>query len=106
MDVQFYGANCLVISGKQSRIVIDDNLAELGAKTVAKEGDISLFTGPYEAPVQSPKLLVDEPGEYEVSSVSLYGIAARSHMDTEGQKSTICLSLWVATATLLMPSAL
>ena len=46
MDMQFYGANCVVLSSKQNRVVIDDNLATLGSKSVTKDGDICLFTGP------------------------------------------------------------
>lgn len=87
MDVQFYGANCVVISGKQARLVIDDNLTELGGKTVAKAGDISLFTGAHGDPGQPSKLLIDQPGEYEVSGVSVYGIAARAHLDEDGGKT-------------------
>jgi len=86
MDIQFYGANCIVIGGKQYRIVIDDNLADLGKKSVIKSGDIILYTGPHGIPgVESP-LVVDHPGEYEVSGISIYGIAARAHMDEAGKK--------------------
>lgn len=88
MEIQFYGANCLSIGSKQVRLVIDDNLAELGGKTVAKEGDVALFTATHTSPAQPPKLVIDQPGEYEVSGVSIYGIAARAHVDTEGQKTT------------------
>jgi len=87
MDIQFYGANCVVLTGKNARLVIDDNLTELGAKTIAKEGDIALFTGAHADPAQPAKILIDRPGEYEVSGVSLYGIAARSHIDEEGKKT-------------------
>jgi L-ascorbate metabolism protein UlaG (beta-lactamase superfamily) len=87
MDVQFYGANCVVLTGKNARLVIDDNLVELGAKTVAKEGDIALFTGAHVDPTHPAKIVIDQPGEYEVSGVSLYGIAARAHMDEEGKKT-------------------
>lgn len=86
MDIQFYGANCIVISGKQYRIVIDDNLADLGKKSVLKNSDIILYTGPHAIPgVESP-LVVDHPGEYEVSGISVYGIATRAHMDEAGKK--------------------
>lgn len=87
MDMQFYGANCIVISGKQARIVVDDNLAELGAKSVTKEGDIVLCTMAHGTPAAKPRLLLDQPGEYEVSGVSVYGIAARAHMDEQGKKT-------------------
>lgn len=87
MDIQFYGANCIVISNKHARIVVDDNLAELGGKTVTKEGDIVLFTTAHGAPAATPRLLLDQPGEYEVAGVSVYGISARAHMDEQGKKT-------------------
>jgi len=88
MDIQFYGANCVTLSTKQARIVVDDNLADLGAKSVSKAGDIALFTGAHGEPTQQNKILIDQPGEYEVSGISVYGIAARSHMDEAGQKTS------------------
>lgn len=102
MDVQFYGANCVVISAKQVRIVIDNNLAELGAKSVAKEGDIVLFTGTHKEVPPGAKLVVDQPGEYEVSGVSIYGIAARAHMDTEEQKTATMYKLVLEETSILI----
>lgn len=87
MDIQFYGANCVVVGTKQARLAVDDNLAELGAKSVVKPDDILLYTMAHGQPAQAPKLLIDQPGEYEVTGVSVFGIAARSHMDEEGQMS-------------------
>lgn len=89
MDMQFYGANCLVLSTKQNRVVIDDNLATLGAKSVTKDGDICLFTGEHEAVSSHPKLVIDMPGEYEVSNVSIFGLQTRAHMDEDGKKSAV-----------------
>ncbi|HUS25736.1 MAG TPA: MBL fold metallo-hydrolase [Nevskiaceae bacterium] len=93
MEIQFHGANCITITTKQARLNIDDNLTDLGAKSVAKEGDVALFTGLHAEPGHTPKLLLDQPGEYEVSGVSIYGIAARSHMDEQGKKSTTMYKL-------------
>ncbi len=87
MDIQFYGANCLVLSGKQMRIVIDDTLSELGAKSVVREGDVCLFTAFHEAPVAGPKITIDMPGEYEVNGVSIYGMQNRAHIDTEKERT-------------------
>jgi len=87
MDIQFYGGNCLVITTKHGRIVIDDTLAELGKKSVAKPDDIALFTGVHGSPSVPAKIIIDQPGEYEVSGISIYGIAARAHMDEEKQRS-------------------
>jgi L-ascorbate metabolism protein UlaG (beta-lactamase superfamily) len=95
MDIQFYGANCVVLGTKQARVVIDDNLTELGGKAVTKAGDISLFTGAHGVPAQPVKIVIDQPGEYEVSGVSVYGIAARSHMDEEGKQTATMYKLVV-----------
>jgi L-ascorbate metabolism protein UlaG (beta-lactamase superfamily) len=87
MDIQFYGANCISISGKKFRVVIDDNLADLGKKSITKNGDIIIYTGPHSIPAVESPLVVSHPGEYEVSGISIYGIAARGHMDESGKKN-------------------
>jgi L-ascorbate metabolism protein UlaG (beta-lactamase superfamily) len=82
MDLQFYGANCVSVSYKGTRLVIDDNLDQLGAKSVAKPDDVALCTMlPKSPPVG--RLAFDGPGEYEVADVSIIGIAARAHMEAD-----------------------
>ena len=82
MDIQFYGANCISLNYKTTRIVIDDNLAMLGKKTILKNGDVALFTSANEHElVVNPKILIDCPGEYEIADISIIGIPARAHMD-------------------------
>src|ERR1700744_4416486 len=89
MDMQFYGANCLVLSSKQNRLVIDDNIATLGAKSITRDGDICLFTGAHGAVAGKPKLVIDTPGEYEVNNISIFGLQVRAHMDDEGKKNGV-----------------
>lgn len=89
MDLQFFGANCLSIGYKGRRLIIDDNLAELGAKSITKPEDAVLFTM---APKKMPKagqLFLDGPGEYEVSDISVIGLAARAHLDADGKRATM-----------------
>ncbi len=93
MDFQYHGANCVTLSLKNVRVVVDDNLTDLGGKPVVKSGDIAIFTGVHAVPAQSPKIVIDQPGEYEASGVSMYGIAARSHMDEAGKHSTTMYKL-------------
>jgi len=95
MDLQFYGANCIVLSTKGVRVVIDDNLIVLGGKTVTKAGDIVLFSSNLtkHTPKAETKLTVDHGGEYEVSDVSIYGIPARSHMDEDGKQTATMYKL-------------
>ena len=93
MEIQFHGANCVSIGNKQVRIIADDRLASLGQKPVAKAGDILLYTADHEPVAVEPKLLVDAPGEYEVSNISIYGIQARAHMDEAQQKNATMYKL-------------
>ena len=90
MDIQFYGANCFRLTTKTAAITVDDNLVELGSNSIAKPGDIALFTQEHQKSVTNAKLVIDGPGEYEVSDVSILGIAVRAHMDEpEKRLSTI-----------------
>lgn len=83
MDIQFYGGNCIRIATKKAAMIIDDTLASLGQKAVTKPDDIVLSTTKLnERP--AAQLVIDGPGEYEVSGVSVQGVAARAHMDEEG----------------------
>jgi L-ascorbate metabolism protein UlaG (beta-lactamase superfamily) len=92
MDLQFYGANCLSISHKGARIVIDDNLAELDAKSITKPDDVALFTAQsHDEP--NARLIFDSPGEYEVSDVSVVGIAAQAHIDEPGKLTATIFKL-------------
>lgn len=88
MDFQFFGANCLSIGYKSTRIVIDDNLASLGRKSIVKPGDVVLLTSSIEGNYDDAKIVIDCPGEYEIADISIIGIPARSHIDDEKQMST------------------
>lgn len=102
MDMQFYGANCVVLGNKQVRVVVDDNLAALGAKPVVKDGDICLFTGMHTPVAGTPKIVIDTPGEYEVSNVSVFGLQARAHTDEEDKESAVIYKLtWGETRVLV-----
>lgn len=102
MDIQFYGANCVSIAGKQARLLVDDSLLDMGGKSPIKDGDIVLFTGPHGDPNRKAKLTIDQPGEYEVSGVSIYGIAARSHLDEEKGKSATMYKVMFEDFTILV----
>ena len=87
MELQYLGANCIRLGNKKVSLVVDDNLAGLGLKSVTNAKDIVLTTGVAELPKEA-HFKVDMPGEYEVSDISIQGIPARSHMDEEGGQST------------------
>lgn len=92
MDVQFFGANCISVTYKGTRIIIDDNLAELGAKSITKADDIALFTHQHDS-TNVARLIFDSPGEYEVADISIIGVPARAHIDEDGKKSATIFKL-------------
>jgi len=87
MEIQYYGANCVSLSVKKATITIDDNLVDVGLKSVTKNGDISLFTTEQPSVKAGPNIVIDQPGEYEVSDISIKGITARAHMDEADKKT-------------------
>jgi L-ascorbate metabolism protein UlaG (beta-lactamase superfamily) len=89
MELQYYGANCLRLSAKKAQIVVDDNLAQLGLKSVTKPADISLRTNKSLPPQPESAFSAEMPGEYEISGIIIHGIAARAHMDEEGTKNAV-----------------
>lgn len=82
---------------------MDDNLADLGAKSVTKPGDIALFTGPHGAVNVETKLTIDGPGEYEVSDVSIYGVRARAHIDEEDKKTATMYKILAGDLNVFIP---
>ncbi len=83
MEITYHGGNCVRINSKQASIVIDDNLEEMGLKDQVKAGDIAIYTAAHGIPKEEAKLVIDQPGEYEVSDTSIRGLAARAHIDDE-----------------------
>jgi L-ascorbate metabolism protein UlaG (beta-lactamase superfamily) len=89
------------VTYKSAKVVIDDNLAELGAKSVTKPDDVALFTNNSHEAVNA-RLVFDGPGEYEVSDISIVGIAARAHMDEEGKATATIFKLVVGDLSVLV----
>lgn len=89
MEFQYYGGNCIKITTKNAVFVIDDTLQSLGSKSITKPDNVSVFTVLPNPAMAGPeaRLVITDPGEYEVSEVSIFGIAARAHMDEAGKKS-------------------
>ena len=88
MELQYFGANCVRLTTKKASLVVDDNLSKIGLKSITKPTDICLKTAPY-VDVAEGRFLADMPGEYEISGVSIKGIAARAHMDESDKKTAV-----------------
>lgn len=87
MELQYFGGNCIKLTTKKASLVVDDNLADLGAKSVTRPGEVVLFTQVTENTPKDAKIVIAQPGEYEVSNFSITGVAARAHTDDETKHS-------------------
>jgi L-ascorbate metabolism protein UlaG (beta-lactamase superfamily) len=88
MEIHYYGANCIRLNNKKASIVIDDNLVELGLKSVIKPEDVTLYTFNKKSDSRG-RFLINGPGEYEISEVSIIGIPVKAHIDESGAQATI-----------------
>lgn len=101
MDLQFYGANCVSITHKGTRVVVDDNLADLGAKSITKADDVALYTASHGTKPPA-RLLLDGPGEFEVADISIVGLAARAHIDGPDEKNATMFKLTAGEQSILI----
>lgn len=92
MEFQYYGGNCIKISTRQATFIVDDNLVALGAKSIVKPEDIALYTSLPTTKAEA-RLVITDPGEYEVSEVSIFGISARGNSEEAGQSSATIYKL-------------
>lgn len=92
MEIAYFGGNCLRLATKKAVVVVDDNLSQLGLKSITKPTDISLQTFTPQ-PRQASRFLADMPGEYEISGVVIHGVAARAHMDPEDKQTAVIYTL-------------
>lgn len=93
MDLQYYGANCIRISTKKVTVVIDDNLDELGLKSITKPTDVVLSTDGQDHHADTAQFAISAAGEYEVLDVSISGVAARAHIGEPGTKQAVMYRL-------------
>ena len=87
MDIEYFGANCIRLTTKKASIVIDDNLAHIGGKSITKANDVTVATQAVLAVTESDQLAIRTPGEFEIMNVSVRGISARAHTDEPGKKT-------------------
>lgn len=88
MQIDFYGANCFRLKVNQTTFIFDDNLSELGGKSVVSAKDVVCLTHP-SLPSTPGRLLFDAPGSYEVDGILVTGVSARFLGDLEDTSGVI-----------------
>lgn len=83
LEIEYNGANSVVLSTKQKRLIIDANVGVVGLKN-SKKLDIQLATEQrFLLPESEDYVTLEGPGEYEAGPFSIKGEAAWRHIDTE-----------------------
>lgn len=86
MDIEYKGANCVVISTKKVTIVIDPKLSGVGLKDIAPKDAVVIATQADLLAAADGAIIIDRPGEYEVRDISIVGTPSERMIDHD--KST------------------
>lgn len=83
-EIEYKGANSVIISTKKGRLVVDPKLSQFGLKDVPCKESVELLTEErFGVKDENSKIIIDSPGEYGVSGFDILGIPARRHIDTD-----------------------
>lgn len=97
MDIEYKGANCIVITSKKDTFVTDPNISTVGLKDQGYNATAQLLTHQrFMAPASSETVVINGPGEYEVRNCSIVGVAAQSYIespDLPPSATIFCLKL-------------
>ena len=94
MEIEYKGANAVILTTKNTRIVFDPKLSLVGGKDVPVNDCVEVVTDRrFTTSESSPKLLIDGPGEYEIGDISILGVAAQKHIDTDMTKNATIYKL-------------
>lgn len=82
-DIEYKGANGVILSTKKSTLVADPKLSVVGLKDVALKESIEVATEPrFALNGKDARLHIEGPGEYEIGDFSIRGVRAVRHIDT------------------------
>lgn len=85
-DITYKGANCVVISTKKSILVADPKLSVVGLKDHSVKEAVELATEErFRIESDEAKLIIDQPGEYEIGDFSVSGTSVLRHIDAPGE---------------------
>lgn len=82
-DIEYKGANSVIITTKKSAIAVDPKLSIVGLKDLPLKDVIELGTEErFLIHAPTARLSIEGPGEYEVGDFSIRGMSAVRHIDT------------------------
>lgn len=85
-EIEYKGANTVVITTKKATIVTDPKLSVVGLKDIVIKDAVEVATeARFATNGQDAKILIEGPGEYGVGDFDIRGIAVQRHLDSETQ---------------------
>lgn len=101
MEIEYKGANAVVISTKKLDVLVDPRLSQVGLKDISSKHGCIVATQTDLLPTNSGEsLVIDGPGEYEVENISINGVAAERMIDHDGSKQATVYRLATADVTM------
>lgn len=86
-DIEYKGGNAIVISGKKTQVIVDPKLSVVGLKDLTGKDSVQLATeARFTTNDPEAKICIEGPGEFEVGEVSIRGVRATRHLDTEADE--------------------
>jgi len=83
-DIEYKGANTVVLSTKKSTLVVDPKLSLVGLKDASTKEAVELATeARFALNGETAKLNIEGPGEYGVGEFDIKGVPAQRHLDSE-----------------------
>ena len=92
LEVEYKGGNSVFLTTKDNQLVIDPSVEYLGLKMAKTNNAAFLATEKrFLDGIDVDAVQLEGPGEYEVGSFAIKGVAAQRHIDTEadGKRSTL-----------------
>lgn len=88
MEIEYRGANCVVIKTKRGIIISDptDNVGKI--KEITNPESAILATQDNFVP-EGANFTINMPGEYEKNNISILGIPVQRHIDPEGKNGVM-----------------
>lgn len=103
VEIEYFGGNSIKISSSDQAIIANPDRSFLNLKPVVSKNIIQIASEPRLA-ISDPDslLLIEGPGEYEISKFSIKGFAMNRHTDFNNERSATNYAIDVDDVTMLL----
>lgn len=103
VEIEYFGGNSIKISSSDQVIIANPDRSFLNLKPIASKNIIQIASEPRLA-ISDPDslLLIEGPGEYEISKFSIKGFAMNRHTDFNNERSATNYAIDVDDVTMLL----